>query len=139
MKPSLRKKISKPSAAKGHEPAFREIIGLIQSGTPNLIGPLEDGSLGRPHPGPLPRERESLSNPSRLSMLCGVSPRIVLLAGRTSKLMIASDSPAGERSFPLSSGERAGVRASVHTHLPNLESELVCAVKAQSKSKFVPP
>ena len=31
MKPVLRKKISKPVAAKGHEPAFREIIGLIQS------------------------------------------------------------------------------------------------------------
>jgi hypothetical protein len=31
MKPALRKKISKPAAAKGHEPAFREIIGLIQS------------------------------------------------------------------------------------------------------------
>jgi predicted nuclease of restriction endonuclease-like (RecB) superfamily len=31
MKPAQRKKLSKPVAAKGHEPAFREIIGLIQS------------------------------------------------------------------------------------------------------------
>jgi predicted thioesterase len=50
--------------------------------TPNLIGLLEDGSLDRPHPGPLPQERESLSNPPRLSMLYQVSPRPVLLAGR---------------------------------------------------------
>jgi hypothetical protein len=31
MKPAPRKKISKPAAAQGHEPAFREIIGLIPS------------------------------------------------------------------------------------------------------------
>jgi len=31
MKPAPRKKISKPAAAKGREPACREIIGLIQS------------------------------------------------------------------------------------------------------------
>jgi hypothetical protein len=106
---------------------------------PNLIGLLKDGSLDRPHPSPLPQERESLSSPPRPSTICPVSPRPVLLTERKSEWVIALGSTAGGRSFPLSSGERAGVRASVHTHLPNLESELVCAVKAQSKSKFVPP
>jgi hypothetical protein len=107
--------------------------------TPNLIGLLEDGSLDRSHPGPLPQERESLSNPPRLSMLCQVSPRPVLLAGRMSQLVIAFDSPAGGRSFPLSSGERAGVRASFHNIFPNLENELASAIKTQSKSKFASP
>jgi hypothetical protein len=79
MKPALRKKISKPSAAKGHEPAFREIIGLIQSARRRAFHPVntEFGEQGlsssrsidqflRP-PSPSPKRRGNRPCPSLIS------------------------------------------------------------------------
>jgi hypothetical protein len=72
----------------------------------------------RPHPGPLPEERES-QRQSLVSLadIVAVAALWVIALKSRQNLRVFVSLKAGRR-FTLSSGERAGVRANVHQTLP---------------------
>ena len=72
----------------------------------------------RPHPGPLPQERENHS--PRLDTSNATSAPVAQAPNNETVATVpqTSEQPARAASFSLSPGERAGVRASVPTNLP---------------------
>ena len=71
----------------------------------------------RPHPGPLPQERENHPPDSGDANLSKFSGRLMANVTGTEASTVTSNLFSDTRSFSISPGERAGVRASVNTIL----------------------
>ena len=67
----------------------------------------------RPHPGPLPQEREKLSASLENSLVTVAVAAALSFVSRIAQPPASSASPMSGERFSLSPGERAGVRASV--------------------------
>jgi len=77
-----------------------------------------NGVYARPHPGPLPQERENHSPVTGDSEMTGSLALFGANDGKAVTAMTTTKFFGNAHSFPLSPGERAGVRASVTTNFP---------------------
>ena len=97
---------------------------------------MEISDYARPHPGPLPQERENRPPISRdadafaLLSASGINEQDAATVGRMHESFNAAGSPS------LSPGERAGVRASVSQILPKLTFALLAALALATSTAF---
>ena len=76
------------------------------------------GDYVRPQPGPLPQERENYRPVISGTNDMGCRVHFMANGRKPAVIIVTSEFQSDARSFPLSPGERAGVRASVPTKSP---------------------